>query len=130
MLNAGDIEFMRSSQDEIYTRRKRPLSVIYTETIRDNITGQIIGREDVEREVYAVITELTTKKQNGGRYVEDGIEYEQGDAKFDVKIELIEDIADKITQINHSEVNYEILGIDRKGIGERNRFEIIGRVMA
>src|SRR5690625_4001066 len=115
MLNASDIEFMKSSQDEIYTLRERPITVIYTEVIRDDITGQIIGREDVEREVNAVITELSLRKQGGARYVEGGIEYEQGDAKFDVKIELIEDIADKITQISHIGIDYEILGIDRKG---------------
>ena len=130
MLNASDIEFMKSSQDEIYTLRERPITVVYTEVIRDDITGQIIGREDVEREVNAVITEMSIRGEGGSRYIENGIEYEQGDIKIDIKLEYIEDIMGKIAQAIFDGKEYEILGGDKKGIGTRNRVEFIGREIA
>jgi|SRR5690625_1558280 len=130
MLNASDIEFMQSSQDEIYTLRERSIIVIYTEVIRDDITGQIIGREDVEREVNAVITEMSIRGRDGSRYIENGIEYEQGDLKIDIKLEYIDGIVDKIVQAIFDGKEYEILGGDKKGIGTRNRVEFIGREIA
>lgn len=130
MLNESDIEFMRAAQDEIYAHRERLIDVIYFEKVYDDITGELIDEKEEPREVKAVVTELSIKKANGARYIENGIEYEQGDIKVDIKIELIADIADKITRLRHDGKEYEILGDDKKGIGKRNRYEIIGRVIA
>src|SRR5690625_1114880 len=121
---------MAEWQDEIYAHRERPLSVTYIDKIYDDITDELIGEQEVSREVYAVVTELSIKSANGARYVDNGIEYEQGDIKVDVKYALIEDIADKITRMDFDGKKYEILGDDRKGIGRRNRYEILGRVIA
>ncbi len=130
MLNESDIDFMRAAQDEIYAYRERLIDVIYFEKVYDDITGELIDEKEVRREVEAVVTELSIKKANGARFIENGIEYEQGDMKVDVKIELIADIADKITKLKYDGKEYEILGDDKKGIGKRNRYEIIGRVIA
>lgn len=130
MLNGADIDFMRAAQDEIYAYRERLIDVIYFEKVYDDITGELIDEKEVRREVEAVVTELSIKKANGARYIENGIEYEQGDIKVDIKIELIADIAQKITRLRHDGKEYEILGDDKKGIGKRNRYEIIGRVIA
>lgn len=130
MLTEQDIEFMKHSQDEIYTLRQRPISVIYTEKIYDDITGELLDESEVYREVHAVITEISSRTKDGARYMENGIEYEQGDIKIDVKIELIEDIADKLERAEFDGKKYELIGKDRKGIGERNRYEFIGRVIA
>lgn len=130
MLSESDIEFMSEAQDEIYAYRERPIDVIYFEKVYDDITGELIEEKEVTREVSAVVTELSIKRADGARYIENGIEYEQGDIKVDVKIELIADIADKITRLRHDGKEYEILGDDKKGIGKRNRYEIIGRVIA
>lgn len=129
MLNEGDIEFMRISQDEIYTLRQRPITVIYVEKEYDDFTGEVISEKDVPRKTSAVITDMSNRSVNGERYVVNGIEYEAGDAKFDVKKDEIADIIDKVTQVIYDDKTYEILGDDKKGIGVRNRYEIIGRVI-
>jgi len=130
MLTEADIDLIHAWGDEIYTLRERPINVIYFEKVYDDITGELIDEKEVAREVSAVVTELSIKKANGSRYMDGGIEYEQADIKVDVKIELIADIADKLTRLSHDGKEYEILGDDKKGIGKRNRYEIIGRVIA
>jgi len=130
MLSNGDIDFMAQAQDEIYTLRQRPIKVIYTDEVYDDFTGQLIGEEEVEADVQAVITEMSIRSKDGSRYMENGIEYEQGDIKIDIKLEYIEDIMGKIAQAIFDGKEYEILGGDKKGIGTRNRVEFIGREIA
>lgn len=127
MLNENDIEYMRQSQDEIYDLRQRPISVIYVNKTYDDITGEFIGETETERDVNAVITEISTRSKDGSRRLINGVEVEQGDLKIDIKIELIDDIKDVITRAEFDEKKYELLGGDRKGIGVRNRVEYIGR---
>lgn len=129
MLNESDIEFIRASQDEVYAMRERPITVIYVEKEYDDFTGEVIGETDVPRGINAVVTEVSIRSKDGERYVEGGIEYEAGDAKFDVKKDVISDVISKIVLIQHDGKTYEILGDDKKGIGVRNRYEIIGRVI-
>lgn len=129
MLTKGDIEWMSDVQDEVYYNREQAIYVIYTIHTHDSFTGEIIGSIDDEREVGAVVTELSIRKGDGERYIESGLEYEAGDAKFDIKRESIQDISDVISRIRYEGIEYEILGDDRKGIGKRNRYEILGRVI-
>jgi len=37
---------------------------------------------------------------------------------------------DKIERAKYAGKTYELLGSDKKGIGKRNRYELIGRVIA
>lgn len=127
MLTESDIDFMHASQDEILTHRERPVDVIYFEETRDPITGEIIGKQEQIREVSAVVTEISSGDE---RTMVGGVIVEQGDIKVDIKIELIEDIAKKLTRINYDGNDYEILASDKKGIGRRNRYEIVGRLIA
>src|SRR5690625_6979000 len=60
MLNAGDIEFMDDSLDEIYTHRTRTINVIYLEKQFDLINGMPIGEQEVPREVDAVVSEISS----------------------------------------------------------------------
>lgn len=129
MLNENDIEFMRSSQEEIYVLRERPITLIYTEKVHDEITGEVISEEDRTIPTVAVVTEVSTKATTGGYTVDNGVEYESGDAKFDVKKELVESVITRISRICYNDREYEVLGYDSKGIGERNRYEIVGRVI-
>lgn len=122
MLTQEDITYMKDAQDEIYELRQRPITFIFLDKQFDPITNLPIGESEQSREVQAVITEIRST-----RSMEGGIEYEQGDIKIDVKIELIEDIADKITRAEFDGKTYELLGGDRKGIGKRNRYEYLGR---
>jgi len=127
LINEGDIDFIRNSLDDIYTHRERPVTVKYFEIEYDPLTGVEIGRTESTREVSAVVTELSKGERANMREYENGVYIEQGDIKADIKIEQIEDIASKITQMSHSGREFEILSYVRKGIGERNRYELTGR---
>lgn len=126
MINEQDIDLMHEWRDEVVAHRERPVTVIYVDKAYDPITGVPIGETEQTREVTAVVTEISSSSD---RNMADGIIYEEGDIKVDVKIELIEDIADKITQMEYADEDYEIVANPRKGIGRRNRYELHGRVV-
>src|SRR5690625_4951423 len=130
MLNEGDIDLIHEWRDEILTHRQRPVTVIYLEKQRDPLTGAVIGEQEESREVIAVVTELSIKRANGSRSLDGSVLCEEGDIKVDISIELVSDIAKKIKRIEHGGREYEVLGVDKKGIGRRNRFEFIGREIA
>ena len=130
MLTPEDLTYMKDAQDEIYTLRTRPITFIYKQIQRDPVSNVPIGETEGTREIDAVITEMSIKKANGSRFYENGIEFEQGDIKIDVKIDLIKDIVDNVTQAKFDDKDYEILGVDKKGIGLRNRYELLGREIA
>lgn len=127
MLTDADIDFMQKAQDEIYTLRCRPLTFIYTETQYDGITGVEIGEVITKFDTEAVVTEISIRTKDGERGLVSGIEYEQGDIKIDIKIKSIADIADKVTQVEYDGRHFELIGNDLKGIGRRNRYEMLGR---
>ncbi|MHC8516775.1 hypothetical protein [Sporosarcina sp. ITBMC105] len=105
------------------------MRVIYVERIYDDFTNEVISETEVPRDISAVVTEISIRSKDGSRYVEGGIEYEQGDVKVDVKLDAISDIADKLTRVVIDGAKYELLGGDRKGIGARNRIEYVGRLI-
>ena len=127
MLNEGDIELIHEWRDEMLSHRQRPVTVFFLEKQRDPLTGAVIGEQEESREVIAVVTELSIKKANGSRSLGGSVLYEEGDIKVDISIELVSDIAKKIERIEHGGRDYEVLGVDKKGIGRRNRYEFIGR---
>ncbi len=126
MLNESDIEYMKDAQDEIYTLRQRPISLIAVEEVFDDFTGESLGKIEKERAAHAVITEIAIRSKDGARNIIGGIEIEQGDIKIDIKIEQLENAGDVI-RAEFDGKKYELLGGDRKGIGVRNRIEFIGR---
>lgn len=127
MLNEADIEFMKQSRDEILTYRTRPVSFIYEQIEYDSL-GTPIGKSTKTETFDAIVTEISSASgANPERTSEGGIVFDEGDIKVDVNIELIEHIADDIKRMEHGGKEYMITAMDKKGIGERNRYEIIGR---
>lgn len=125
MLNTDDITFMKDTQDEIYELRKRPIIVYYEQVTHDPITGAILGKTTQERPSEAVVTEI-----NGAdKSMEDGKLIDEADVKIDIKIEEISDILTEVTSIKYMDVKYTILSHDRKGIGVRNRYEMLGKAV-
>ena len=130
MLTDADIEFMYETRQEIIAKRRRDITVVYFETVEDEFTGEPISEEKKDREVLSVVTEVASDNEAGAdRKLSNGIYIDRGDLWFSIDIELVNDIADKITQITHDGKDYEILGMDKKGIGKRNRFEFLARVI-
>jgi len=130
MLNETDIEFMKQSRDEILSHRTRPVSFIYEQIEYDSL-GTPIGKSIKTETCEAIVTEISSASgANTERTIEGGIVFDEGDIKVDVNIELIEHIADDIKRMEHDGKAYMITAMDKKGIGERNRYELIGREIA
>lgn len=128
MLNDYDIEFMRQSRSEIIANRTSKIIVKYKDvTERDPFTGEPIGKSEVSRQVDAVVTEISTGVD---RDLDGGIVVQTGDLTVSISLEQIADIADNITAILYDGKDYEILAIDKKGIGVDNRYEIIARLIS
>src|SRR5699024_11287028 len=106
--------------------RCRTIKLFKAEKEYDRSSGIEVGEKEYELPAEAVITEMSIKGE-GSRYYEDGIEYEEGDIKIDVKLEYLTGNERKIIRVNFDGKDYEILGGDLKGIGRRNRIEYLGR---
>lgn len=130
MINETDFDLMDEWRDEIVAHRERPITLTYVDKAYDPITGVPLGETEQPREVQAVVTEISSNVGRDERSMSNGILYEEGDIKVDVKIGLVGDIANKITQMEYNEKDYEIVAKPRKGIGRRNRYELHGRVIA
>ena len=127
MMHETDLTYMKDAQEEIYELRKRPITLFYNTIERDPITGTIIGEGPRTRQSSAVVTELSSITPD--KTMEGGVVYEEADIKVDIKIEDISDILNDITRVSYCEQDYEILSTDRKGIGIRNRAEMLGRAI-
>lgn len=128
MLTQADIEFIKANRGELTANRTSKINVKYSDvTERDPFTGEPIGESEVTRQVDAVVTEVSTGVD---REINSGIEVQTGDLNVSISIDLIADIADKITAILYDSKNYEILALDKKGIGVDNRYEIIARLIS
>lgn len=126
MLTETDVEFMRQTRRELIANRTSKIIVKYLDdSDRDPFTGEPIGDTTHEREVDAVVTEISTGED---RKLIGGIEVQTGDLRLSIALDLIADIVDKATTLVYDGKHYEILAADKKGIGERNRFEILARL--
>lgn len=132
MLTDADIELMRNTREEVTKKRERLVTLTYAEGTVDEYTGEIIEGRPIERTVSAVVTELSASASSriADRYMENGIVYETGDILVSVDIVYIWDIADKMSHVAHDGKDYMILAADKKGIGERNRYEVLGRLIS
>lgn len=132
MLTQADIEFMRQTRSEVIANRTSKINVKYSDvTERDPFTGEPIGESEVTRQVDAVVTEISSAiNARVDREIIGGIVVQTGDLTVSISLEQIADIADKITAILYDSKNYEILALDKKGIGVDNRYEIIARLIS
>src|SRR5690554_3117743 len=125
MLTEHDIEFIKANRRELIANRTLKIIVKYKDVNEcDPFTGEPIGDSEPTREVDAVVTEVSAGEDR--EYV-GGVEVLSGDLRISVAIELIADIADKLVALVHDGKEYEILAYDKKGIGERNRYELLAR---
>lgn len=125
MLTEHDIEFIKANRRELIANRTLKIIVKYKDVNeRDPFTGEPIGDTESTREVDAVVTEVSAGEDR--EYI-GGVEVLSGDLRISVAIELITDIADKLVALVHDGKEYEILAYDKKGIGERNRYELLAR---
>lgn len=128
MINDADIAFMREASNEMKQGRRRNITVSYKTGVYDDISGELESEVTVERNVLAVVTEISSVRLGNDNYMESGIVYEKGDIQLSIEIGLIADIAELIKFVRYDGNLYVIVSADKKGIGERNRYEMIARL--
>lgn len=127
MLTTYDIEFMHQSRVEMVAGRQSDITIVYEDgagTV-DPITGERSGGES-KKQAKAVVTEISSQTK-ADQIIRGGIEVEKGDIWFSVAIEDVADIYETIMEVVYDNKTYEVLSKDKKGIGERNRIEFVGR---
>jgi len=103
---------MKANRAELVANRTSTIIVKYKDvTERDPFTNEPIGETEVSRTVQSVVTEISS-------------------ATGAIAIDDVADIVGKIDRIEYDGMQYEILAIDKKGIGEINRIEVLGRVIS
>lgn len=129
MITPEDIEFMKQTRAEIVAGRQSAITLIYADGgAKDPITGEVT--EPIETSVLAnaVVTEISSQVKID-RYLESGIAVEKGDIWFSVDIDTIASVYDQLERVNYDGKDYEVLSKDKKGIGQRNRAEFVGRLI-
>lgn len=124
MLTDADITMMYETRAEITAKRTRSVSYNYEVGVEDEFTGELIDTTEEQRAIMSVVTEITsnpTKELVGGALAQ------VGDLQISAPIVDIEDIIDKVTTIVHEDVRYYLVGYGQKGIGRRNRYEMLAR---
>ena len=131
MLNANDIAWIKNNRKEITQGRQRPITLAYEGAgMPDPITGEVTGGETITREVMSVVTEISSTTGQGiERIIVGGIEAQRGDLWLSVPFDDIADIADKFDRLRYDGAWYAVLASDKKGIGIRNRVEVLGRLI-
>jgi hypothetical protein len=128
LLTPEDIEFMRETRAEVVANRQSPITLIYEDGGEvDPITGEISEVTQTKQTV-GVVTEISSQVKID-KYLENGVEVEKGDIWFSVAIEELTDIYEKVTGVIYNGKTYEVLSKDKKGIGQRNRAEFVGRLI-
>ena len=131
MLTKQDIEWMKGNRKETTANRTTLITIGYESAgTKDPWTGEVIPGDRVERIVSAVVTEVSSQAGTGvERRVESGIVVEDGDVWLSIDFALVSDIYKQLTELLYDGDWYSILALDKKGIGERNRVEVLGRLI-
>ncbi|WHY01872.1 hypothetical protein [Neobacillus sp. DY30] len=120
---------MRKTRAEVVANRQSSITLIYEDGGEvDPITDEVIGGDEKPKPTVGVVTEISSQVKID-RYLENGIEVEKGDIWFSVAIGEVADIYENIKSVEYDGKSYEVISKDKKGIGERNRAEFVGRLI-
>ncbi|MEH7246465.1 hypothetical protein V7114_06655 [Neobacillus niacini] len=120
---------MRQTRSEVVANRQSTITLIYADGGEiDPITDEVIGSGTKSKPTDGVVTEISSQVKID-RYLENGVEIEKGDIWFSVAIVELADIYEAISAVEYAGKNYEVISKDKKGIGERNRAEFVGRLI-
>ncbi|MDQ0270725.1 hypothetical protein [Cytobacillus purgationiresistens] len=132
MITPEDIAFMKQTRKEIVAGRVIDVVLTYEpEGERDPITNEPIGGGEHLLPTKAVVTEVSSMAQSSfERLLDAGILVEKGDIWASVDIDEIADVFNSLVRIKYDGQEYEVMAKDKKGIGERNRAEFVGRLIS
>lgn len=134
MLTDKDIAFMKSSREQIQTKREQTISLEIEGGYYHELTGEFI-EENVSKEVVAILTERSSR--TAPELVrQDGSEVREGDLWLSISRTELERIDlyttsdyDSIKYIIDKDRRYRVVAHDRKGIGDMNRLELLAKVV-
>ncbi|HBZ6456252.1 TPA: hypothetical protein MMD81_002133 [Listeria monocytogenes] len=122
MITNDDINFMQSAREEMLAGRKFEVELLIEATNSvDPDTGEPLEPQTDSKLVNAHVTE------NAGKQVEinDGILTKSADIKVDISLEDWT----PVTFFNYAQKKYKVIGTPQKGIGQRNRVEVLGELV-
>lgn len=134
MLTEHDIAWMRSNREEITENRTVPVVLLRTlPGEEDPYTGEFadeyVGNYAMTSTMYAEETVQAVWKEyssvaNTDRSVIGGVELQQDDVQMtlDYSVDMT-----GVERVRYEGVEFEIVTVDRRGIGENNRFECVVR---
>lgn len=134
MLTQDDIKVIRSWRKELEANRLQDIILTVQTFTEDWLTGEQVSTE-TPFEVKSVVTERSSRTASE-LVLGDGAELREGDLWFSVSREELDRIGLKTTAdfdgvgyVEHEDRRYRITSWDRKGIGEFNRLEMLGKVV-
>ena len=143
MLTNEDIEFIKQTRKEVVNNRQYDITIYWeVDGEKDPWTGEPLEPTTDDKVVKSVVTEITAINKGANRLIISGIEVEEGDIQFSISIEDIisipyflrvdnaddkYDIFGDVKNITYDGREYTVLAQSKKGIGERNRVEFLGR---
>lgn len=113
---------MQSAREEMLAGRKFEVELLIEATNSvDPDTGEPLEPQTDSKLVNAHVTE------NAGKQVEinDGILTKSADIKVDISLEDWT----PVTFFNYAQKKYKVIGTPQKGIGQRNRVEVLGELV-
>lgn len=134
MLTQKDIEMMKEWRKELVHNRQETVTIIVQTFEEDWLTGEETSTE-TPLEVQSVVTERTSRTASE-LVLGDGAELREGDLWFSVSMDELTRVGlsstedfDSIGYVLHRDRRYRVTAWDRKGIGEPNRLEFLGKVV-
>lgn len=134
MLTQDDIKVIRSWRKELEANRLQDIILTVQTFTEDWLTGEQVSTE-IPFEVKSVVTERSSRTASE-LVLGDGAELREGDLWFSVSREELDRVGLKTTAdfdgvgyVEHEDRRYRITSWDRKGIGEFNRLEMLGKVV-
>src|SRR5699024_5603130 len=134
MLTPIDIEVMKACRKELVHNRQETVTII-VQTFEDDWLSGVGTSTETLLGVKSGVTERTSRTASE-LVLGDGAELREGDLWFSVSIDELtlvglsstEDF-DSIGYVLHRDRRYRVTAWDRKGIGEPNRLEFLGKVV-
>lgn len=134
MLTNEDIENIKQWRKEVTHNRTQPITLKTVSVTEHPLTGELIETE-APHEVDSVVTERSSRTASELDF-QDGALIREGDLWFSVDIDELAEIPltttddfDSVKHVIDDDREYRITAWDRKGIGETNRIEFVGKVV-
>lgn len=134
MLTDKDIAMIREWRKEVTANRTKPVTLLAVSITKHPLSGEEI-EDEAPYAVDSVVTERSSRTAPEVVY-QDGAIVRQGDLWFSVDIDVLatEGLVatpdfDSIRYVEDDGRRYRVVAWDRKGIGETNRIEFVGKAV-